>query len=81
MFKSMIFEVIGDQQMVCENCERRVERMLKALDGVGKVHAHSRDHQVEVLFDTAVLEPGAIVDRLGVAGYQARVRSASDSGN
>ncbi len=81
MFKTITFEVIGDQQLVCEGCERRVERMLKALDGVGQVHAHSRDQQIEILLDTAVLEPDAIVNRLGVAGYQARARSASDSGN
>lgn len=73
MFKSITFEVVGDQQMVCENCERRVERMLKALEGVTQVRAHSRDQQIEVLLDTAGLKPDAIVDRLGVAGYQAKI--------
>ena len=28
MFKSITFEVIGDQRLVCEICERRVERLL-----------------------------------------------------
>lgn len=76
MFKSIVFEVVGDQKMVCENCERRVERMLKGMAGVAKVHAHSKNQQIEVLVDTALLESDAIVDRLATAGYDAKAASA-----
>jgi copper chaperone len=82
MFKSVTFEVIGDQRLVCESCERRVERLLKPLPGVGKVRAQARDQRIEVLFDAAALDPTAIAERLGKAGYETRVgSSASDSGN
>jgi copper chaperone len=82
MFKSITFEVIGDQRLVCESCERRVERMLKALPGVDQVRAQARNQLIEVLFDTAAFEATAIADRLRTAGYQTRVgSSASDSGN
>jgi copper chaperone len=80
MFKSITFEVIGNQRLVCESCERRVERLLKALQGVGQVRAQSHNQRIEVLFDTATLEATAIAERLGKAGYETRVDSStSDS--
>ncbi len=82
MFKSITFEVIGDQRLVCEGCEQRVESLLKGLQGVGKVRAQARNQRIEVLFDTAVLEATAIAERLGKAGYETRVGSStSDSAN
>jgi len=81
MFKSITFEVIGDQRLHCESCEQRVQRLLKALEGVAQVRAHARNQRIEVLFDRAVLEPTAITERLGKAGYETRVASStSDSG-
>ena len=82
MFKSITFEVIGDQRLVCEGCEQRVEHVLKTLQGVGQVRAHTRNQRIEVLFDTAVLNANAIAERVGEAGYQTRVvSSTSDSAN
>ena len=75
MFKSIIFEVVGDQQIYCESCEQRVERLLKGVQGVGQVRAQSKNQRIEVLFDSAVLETSAITERLGAAGYQTRVSS------
>ena len=82
MFKSITFEVIGHQQLVCEGCEERVEHILKTLPGVGKVRAQARNQHVDVLFDSAVLDAAAIAERIGKAGYQTRVvSSTSDSAN
>ncbi|MBA3256329.1 MAG: heavy-metal-associated domain-containing protein [Pyrinomonadaceae bacterium] len=82
MFRSVTFEVIGDQILHCESCERRVERLLKPLQGVSKVRAQARNQRIEVLFDNAVLDEAAITERLGNAGYQTRVGSStSDSAN
>lgn len=82
MFKSVTFEVTGDQRLVCEGCERRVERLLQALPGVGKVRAQAHNQRIEVLLDTAMLNADAIVERVGKAGYQTRVvSSTSDSGS
>lgn len=77
MFKSITFEVIGDQRFVCEGCEQRVEHALKTLKGVGRVRVQARNQRVEVLFDTAVLDAPAITERMSKAGYQTRVVSAS----
>lgn len=82
MFKSATFEVIGDQRLACEGCEQRVERLLKAVPGVGKVRAQARNQRIEVLYDTAALDVAAIAERIGKAGYQTRVAiSTSDAGN
>jgi copper chaperone len=75
MLKSITFEVIGDERLHCEGCEQRVERRLKALQGVRQVRAHTHNQRIEVLFDTALLEDTAIAARLGEAGYETRVGS------
>ena len=73
MLKSITFEVIGEEQLHCEACEQRVERLLRAMQGVRQVRAHAHNQRIEVLFDTAVLEDTAIAARLGEAGYETTV--------
>lgn len=82
MLKSITFEVIGDQRIVCGGCEERIEGLLKSLEGVDKVRAKARNQHVEVLFDATRLDANTITNRLGNAGYQTRVCTAtSDSGD
>lgn len=82
MFQSITLEVVGDQRIVCEGCEQRIEGLLKAMQGVGKVRARARNQRIEVLFDTATLDARTIAERLTEAGYETRVGgSTSDSGN
>lgn len=82
MFKSVTFEVIGDSKMKCEGCEKRVERLLKAVPGVGQVRAQAGAQRIDVLFDTAALDAAAIAERIAKAGYQTRIGSpTADSGN
>ena len=73
MFKTITFEVIGDQKLACEGCERRVHNALKGLPGVQQVRANARDQRVEVLFDAAKLDTAAIAERICKAGYQSKV--------
>ncbi len=70
MFKSVTFEIVGNQRLFCKGCEQRVERLLKALHGVKQVQAQARNQRIEVLFDTAVLEDTAIAQRLAETGYE-----------
>ncbi|PYS52310.1 MAG: copper chaperone [Acidobacteria bacterium] len=79
MLKSMTLEVVGNQPLVCESCEQRVERLLKNLDGVRHVHADAQNQRVEVLFDTARLETTAIADRLRKAGYETKFENSPSS--
>lgn len=73
MLKSITLEITGDQQIICEGCEQRIEKALKTMRGVDKVRANARNQRVEVLHDTAVLEPAAVMERLNKIGYQAKV--------
>ena len=75
MLKSISFEIIGDQRIVCGGCEERIEGLLKNLEGVDKVRAKSSSQRVEVLFDATRLDADTIAARLGNAGYQTRVHS------
>jgi copper chaperone len=81
MFKTVTFEVIGDHRLFCEGCERRVEGLLKALQGVRQVRAQARKQRIEVLFDAATLDADTIAEGLAKAGYETRVGSSTaDSG-
>lgn len=80
MLKSITFEVIGNQRLVCEGCEQRVEGLLKALQGVGQVRARAHNQRIEVLFDAAVLDATALAERLGKAGYETRIGSSTSVG-
>ena len=75
MFKSITFEVIGDQRLNCEKCEQRVARLLAPLQGVRQVRAQARDQRIEVLIDTTAVEPATLAKHLGEAGYETRVVS------
>jgi len=80
VFKSVTFEVVGDQRLVCAGCEQRVERLLKTVQGVRQVRAHAQNQRVEVLFDTAALDVAAIVERLSEAGYESIIGNAISEG-
>ncbi len=73
MFKSVVFEVIGDQKLACEGCEERVEDLLKAMEGVRQVRAWARKQRIEVLFDATQLGTAAIAERLRDAGYETSI--------
>ena len=75
MHKSIILEVTGDQKLVCEGCEERVEQVLKTLEGIDRVRAKASNQRIEVLYDAAVLEPNVIAEAIVKAGYQAKVVS------
>lgn len=73
MLKSVTFEVTGEQRLNCAACEQRVARLLKTVEGVGQVRAQADRQTIDVLFDTAVLDPKSIAARLSEAGYETRV--------
>ena len=73
MLKSVTFEVVGDQQLVCEGCEQRVERAVKEQPGVQKVRANARNQRIDVLFDSSTLALAAIAKRIGKVGYQTKI--------
>lgn len=77
MFKSVTLEVVGDQRLACESCERRVERLLKRLEGVSQVRARATDQHIEVLFDSTRMDDMAIAEQLREAGYDTKVSGSA----
>lgn len=75
MLKSLAYELIGDQRLHCASCEQRVVRILTSLPGIRTVRASAPRQRIEVLFDPDQLEEAAIVERLGLLGYQAEPRT------
>lgn len=73
MFKSITFEVTGDQRLNCAACEQRIARLLKTVEGVGQVRAEAQTQRIDVLFDSAVVEPRTLAERLSAAGYETKV--------
>lgn len=73
MHKSITYTVVGAQRIVCDGCEQRIEKLLKSMPGVDKARARMKDQRIEVLFDAARLDAEAIAQRLGSAGYEAKV--------
>lgn len=73
MFKTIVFEVVGESQMACESCEERVEHALKSLEGVSRVRANARNQRVEVLFDANRVDSDAIAVRIAQTGYATKV--------
>lgn len=77
MQKSITFQVTGNQTIVCEGCEERIETMLKGVPGVAKVRARSSNQRVDVLLDPALSAPETIVEKLRQAGYHANVATVA----
>lgn len=73
MFKTVTFEVTGDQRLNCAACEQRVTRLLKTVDGVGQVRAQAETQRIDVLFDARVVDSATIAERLSEAGYATKV--------
>ncbi|OJV55204.1 MAG: ATPase P [Burkholderiales bacterium 68-10] len=73
MFKSVKFTVTGAQRLNCEKCEQRVTRLLNGLPGTKQVRAQAAHQQIDVLFDSALLDEAAITAHLREDGYETQV--------
>jgi copper chaperone len=50
-----------------------VKRLLKTIEGVGEVRAQAETQRIDVLFDSGVVQPRTLADRLSEAGYETTV--------
>lgn len=73
MLKSITLEVVGDDRLVCEGCEERVETALKKMPGISQVRAKSSNQRVQVMFDANVLDATAIAKRIATVGYETKI--------
>ena len=63
--------------MTCSSCEQRIEKAVRALDGVGQVSASAPISEVIVYYDAELVTRGAILDAIRSAGYQVREDSTT----
>ena len=56
--------------MTCTGCENRIERTLKALDGIRQVNADHQAGTVTVMLDEAQSDEAAVRARIEHAGYE-----------
>jgi copper chaperone CopZ len=69
MASSEVTVRIAVDGMTCGNCERRIEKAVRALDGVRKVSASASLSEVRVSFDAGRIGFDAIRRAIGQAGY------------
>src|SRR5688572_3441237 len=62
------------QGMSCANCVGRVERALRALEGVADAQVNLATHSARVHYDPARVDPAALVRAIEAAGYRVPVR-------
>jgi len=67
------------QGMSCSGCEQRIGAALRRLDGVVEATADHTSGQVRLRLDPRSTDPGAVVDRIVLAGYT--VEADTDTNN
>jgi sulfite exporter TauE/SafE/copper chaperone CopZ len=66
-FTSKVFQVGG---MSCSSCEMKIEKGLRKLDGVKEVKASLAKSQVNVEYDSSVIEPETLMATIKKMGYE-----------
>lgn len=64
-----VFQVEG---MMCGNCEARLTRVLKAVEGVEAVIASHKDGSCSVDFDEAKVSVSALAEAIEDAGFDVK---------
>ncbi|MGA2481443.1 MAG: cation transporter, partial [Spirochaetia bacterium] len=67
--------------MSCSSCEQRIEKALRALEGVHQVSARASLSEVTVYYDAGSVTREMMVSAISVAGYSVRPDSASAPGH
>lgn len=63
--------------MSCAACSARIERVLRALEGVAEASVNLAAESASVTYDPAVLRPAALIQAITEAGFGAQVVSRS----
>ena len=64
-----MIQKINVEGMMCGNCEARLTRVLKSVDGISNVVASYQNNMVEVEYDETVLDSQVILEAIEDAGF------------
>jgi len=63
--------------MTCAACSARIERVLRAMDGVREAAVNLATETASLVYDPRATRPSALIERIGEAGFGARIVSRS----
>ncbi|MDB5282382.1 MAG: Heavy metal transport/detoxification protein [Bacteroidota bacterium] len=56
---------------ICESCKKRIEKVVKATDGVMEANLNLNNKKLKVKYDSAVISPDQIRTAIANSGYDA----------
>ena len=65
--------LLRSQELTCPSCVAKIEKALKALDGVEDARVHFNTGRIEVQHDPQRVKADALVKAVQSAGYEAKV--------
>ena len=65
--------LLRSQELTCPSCVAKIEKALKALEGVEEAKVHFNTGRIEVLHDPQRVQTDALVKAVKSAGYEAKV--------
>ncbi len=65
--------LLRSQELSCPSCVAKIEKALKALDGVTEARVFFNTGRIEVEHDPGVVKAEDLVKAVRAAGYEARV--------
>jgi len=63
------FEVVGDAQLHCVACERRVTQSLERLPGIEAVRASAQTQRISIWFNATTIDEASLGKKLAELGY------------
>lgn len=65
--------ILRSQELSCPSCVAKIEKALKALDGVEQATVHFNTGRIEVEYDPEEVQTDALVSAVRSVGYEAKV--------
>jgi copper chaperone len=65
--------ILRSQGLSCPSCVEKIEKALRALEGVEEAKVHFNTGRIEVLHDSGRVSDEELVRTIRAAGYEAKV--------
>jgi copper chaperone CopZ len=65
--------ILRSQELSCPSCVAKIEKALKALDGVEQAKVHFNTGRIEVDYDPAAVKSDELVAAVRSVGYESKV--------